>query len=109
MTVAVVPACVLALAGCSGDTIEGNFAGQRSISGSQPSTSFECYTFGSDGAVELRHGAVPTPTDTGTYEGDSEGGQISWSSGRVSQVGRGSGDAVVIDGTELPPIETCVP
>ena len=43
--------------------------------------SMECYSFYSDGSVDLRHGFGAEIDETGSYSGDEDGGEITWDSG----------------------------
>jgi hypothetical protein len=115
--VAVLLAAVLALVapGCGSDSspasqppepsesLGGAFYGQRALNGG---ISVECYTFGAEGTVELRHGGTPAVNDVGTYS--SSTATVAWDSGRVSAVELHSG-GVAIDGIPVSPIETCTP
>jgi hypothetical protein len=77
------------------------FAGMRS------SGSWECYTFYSDGTVELRHGGTSTVSDSGGYQGDEEFGEIVWDSGRWTSTVVAEGDDLIIDDLKVSPVESC--
>jgi hypothetical protein len=83
-----------------------HFVLQRVTVGMQSATSMECYTFYPDGTVELRHGGTADVTDHGLYEGDSEGGEIVWDSGRVTSV-EWVGDAYKFDSVKGSEIDSC--
>jgi len=83
---------------------EGDFTGLRTIVGL--GTSMECYTFSSDGIVELRHGGSFSVSDQGRYSGNGDVGEVVWNSGRVSKVER-EGDDLEIDGALMSSINTC--
>lgn len=85
----------------SAGTDAARFAGMRS------STSWECYTFYSDGTVELRHGGTSAISDTGTYQGDEDFGEIVWDSGRWTSTVVAQGDGLIIDDAEFSPVESC--
>lgn len=87
--------------------LEGEYLGLRYTSGLSSSTSMECYTFYSDGTVELRHNGASTATDSGSYEGDASGGKILWDSGRASYV-VGEGGSMRINDLEVEPIDSCL-
>jgi Ca2+-binding RTX toxin-like protein len=90
----------------SGNTITGNYAGQRmTVGGSVPSLSMECYTFYPDRTVELRHGGLPDVNDTGDYQGDASRGQIDWDSGRMSSVVAQGDGSLLIDGLKVTAIQ----
>lgn len=58
--------------------------------------------------VEIRHGAPPTLSDVGTYQGDEiSGWRIAWRSGRSSIVVFDGEDALKINGTRVTQIESC--
>ena len=80
----------------------GDYLGQRSTGGS---LSIECYTFYPDRTVELRHNGASAPTDIGRYQGDANGGEIVWKSGRVSSVVAQGDGSLLIDGLRVTPIE----
>jgi hypothetical protein len=80
----------------------GDYLGQRSTGGS---LSIECYTFYPDRTVELRHNGASAPTDSGHYQGDANGGEIVWNSGRVSSVVAQGDGSLLIDGLRVTPIE----
>jgi hypothetical protein len=80
----------------------GDYVGQRNTSGS---LSIECYTFYPDRTVELRHNGASAPTDRGRYQGDANGGEIVWLSGRVSSVVAQGDGSLLIDGLRVTPIE----
>jgi hypothetical protein len=77
------------------------YAGMRS------STSIECYTFYSDGTVELRHGGTSTVSDSGSYQGDQDFGEIVWDSGRWTSTVVAEGDGLIIDDLKVSPVESC--
>ena len=77
------------------------FAGMRS------SGSWECYTFYSDGTVELRHGGTSAVNDTGSYQGDEDFGEIVWDSGRWTTTVLAEGDDLIIDDLKVSPVESC--
>jgi cytoskeletal protein RodZ len=85
----------------SSDTDASNFAGMRS------STSWECYTFYSDGTVELRHGGTSTISDSGSFQGDEDFGEIVWDSGRWTSTVVAEGDDLIIDDLKVSPVESC--
>ena len=78
-----------------------NYAGMRD------SGSMECYTFYSDGTVELRHGGTSTVSDSGTYQGDEQFGEIVWDSGRWTSTVVADGDAYIIDDAAFSPVDSC--
>jgi hypothetical protein len=67
----------------------------------------ECYTFYSDGTVELRHGGTSAISDTGTYQGDEVFGEIVWDSGRWTSTVVAQGDGLIIDDAEFSPVASC--
>jgi hypothetical protein len=77
------------------------YAGMRS------STSWECYTFYSDGTVELRHGGTSTVSDSGSYQGDDNFGEIVWDSGRWTSTVVAEGDGFIIDDLKVSPVTSC--
>jgi hypothetical protein len=77
------------------------FAGMRS------SGSWECYTFYSDGTVELRHGGTSTVSDSGSYQGDEDFGEIVWDSGRWTSTVVAEGDGLIIDDLKVSPVTSC--
>jgi hypothetical protein len=87
-------------ASSSSDTDVSNYAGMRS-------TSMECYTFYSDGTVELRHGGTSAISDSGTYQGDDNFGEIVWGSGRWTSTVVAEGDGLIIDDLKVSPVESC--
>jgi hypothetical protein len=84
----------------SSDTDASKYAGMRS-------SSMECYAFYSDGTVELRHGGTSPISDTGTYQGDGEFGEIVWDSGRWTSTVVAQGDGLIIDDAEFSPVASC--
>jgi hypothetical protein len=68
----------------------------------------ECYTFYSDGTVELRHGGTSTVNDSGSYQGDEDFGEIVWDSGRWTSTVVAEGDGLIIDDLKVSPVESCV-
>lgn len=84
---------------------EGAYVGMRN-------TVFECYTFYSNGNVELRHRGEPAVDDSGSYKSGPNGGQINWQSGtapsEVSTVA-GGGEKLRIDNVDASRIQTCTP
>jgi hypothetical protein len=84
----------------SSDPNASNFAGMRS-------SSMECYTFYSDGTVELRHGGTSTVSDSGTYQGDEQFGEIVWDSGRWTSTVVAEGDGLIIDDVTFSPVDSC--
>jgi hypothetical protein len=95
----------------SGNTITGDYYGTRHIVGASPEYSTECYSFYSNHTVELRHNGQPTVNLTGTYEGDTTGGEIVWdsASGKVpsSVVAQGDG-SLEIDGLNVKRTVSCL-
>src|SRR5215211_1981939 len=90
-------------------TLNANYEGMRNTVGMSPSTSIECYSFHSDGTVELRHNGASTPDDSGAYQGgDATGGQIAWDSGRASTVVV-EGETLRINDLEVTQVPTCTP
>jgi hypothetical protein len=87
--------------------LEGDYLGLRYTAGLSPSTSMECYTFYSNGTVELRHNGAAAPTDSGSYRGDASGGEIVWNSGRTSYV-VGGGGSLHINDLQVEPVESCL-
>ena len=85
----------------SADADAARFAGMRS------STSIECYTFYSDGTVELRHGGTSTVSDSGSYQGDEDFGEIVWDSGRWTSTVVADGDGLIIDDLKVSPVASC--
>jgi hypothetical protein len=83
-----------------------HFVLQRVTVGMQPTTSMECYTFYPDGMVELRHAGSADVTDYGAYDGDSDGGDIYWDSGRATSVAW-AGDAYKLDSVKGSEIDSC--
>jgi hypothetical protein len=77
------------------------FAGMRS------SGSWECYTFYSDGTVELRHGGTSAVNDTGSYQGDEDFGEIVWDSGRWTSTVVAEGDGLIIDDLKVSSVRSC--
>ncbi len=71
------------------------------------SASMECYTFYSDGTVELRHGGTSAISDSGTYQGDDNFGEIVWDSGRWTSTVVAEGDGLIIDDITVSPVATC--
>jgi hypothetical protein len=67
----------------------------------------ECYTFYSDGTVELRHGGTSTVNDSGSYQGDEDFGEIVWDSGRWTSTVVAEGDDLIIDDLSVSPVERC--
>jgi hypothetical protein len=84
----------------SADTGASHYAGMRS-------TSMECYTFYSDGTVELRHGGTSTISDSGSYQGDGNFGEIVWGSGRWTSTVVAEGDGLIIDDLTVSPVTSC--
>ena len=84
-----------------------SYAGMRYTFGMSPSTSFECYTFYSDGTVELRHGGNSTVSDIGTYQGYGTYGQIVWASGRWPSTVVAEADGLIINDLKVSPVENC--
>ena len=82
-------------------------ADSASYAGMRSSTSIECYTFYSDGTVELRHGGTSTVNDTGSYQGDEEFGEIVWDSGRWTSTVVADGDSLIIDDLKASLVESC--
>ncbi len=78
------------------NAIVGEYSGPRTGGGISPTESLECYSFASNGDVELRHGGLPKVNDRGKLRG----GQIAWQSGRTSSVS-GAGESVTIDGAKM--------
>lgn len=74
----------------------------------QLGTSLECYSFYADGTVELRHGGNSQVSDTGSYSGDEESGEISWNSGRYTSYAW-EGATYDVDGAEGGSIDSCLP
>ena len=68
----------------------------------------ECFTFYPNGTVEVYYSGASTPTDRGRYQGDANGGQIIWDSGRTSSVVL-QGGSVIINGHAVSAIDTCTP
>jgi hypothetical protein len=85
----------------SSDTDASRYAGMRS------SGSWECYTFYSDGTVELRHGGTSAVNDTGSYQGEENVGEIVWDSGRWTSTVVAEGDGLIIDDLKVSPVESC--
>ena len=85
----------------SADADAASFAGMR------PSTSIECYTFYSDGTVELRHAGTSTVNDSGSYQGDEDFGEIVWDSGRWTSTVVAEGDGLIIDDLKASPVTSC--
>ncbi len=71
------------------------------------SSSIECYTFYSDGTVELRHGGTSDISDSGTYQGDETFGEIVWDSGRWTSTVVAEGDGLIIDDLKVSTVESC--
>jgi len=71
------------------------------------SGSMECYTFYSDGAVELRHGGTSTISDSGTYQGDEQFGEIVWDSGRWTSTVVADGDGLIIGDATFSLVDSC--
>ena len=69
--------------------------------------SIECYSFYSDGTVELRHGGTSTVSDSGTYQGDEQFGEIVWDSGRWTSTVVAEGDGLIIDDVTFSPVDSC--
>jgi hypothetical protein len=67
----------------------------------------ECYTFYSDGTVEQRHGGTSTVSDSGTYQGDDQFGEIVWDSGRWTSTVVAEGDGLIIDDVTFSPVDSC--
>jgi hypothetical protein len=84
----------------SSDTDASNFAGMRS-------SSMECYAFYSDGTVELRHGGTSTVSDSGSYQGDEDFGEVVWDSGRWTSTVVAEGDGLIIDDLKVSPVTSC--
>lgn len=84
----------------SSDTDASNYAGMRS-------SSMECYAFYSDGTVELRHGGTATVSDSGSYQGDEDFGEIVWDSGRWTSTVVAEGDGLIIDDLKISPVTSC--
>jgi hypothetical protein len=76
--------------------------------GMTPSGSLECYTFYTNGTVELRYAGATTPAESGRYQGDANGGEIVWNSGTTSPV-VSQGGSLTINGRNVSPIDTCTP
>jgi hypothetical protein len=85
----------------SSDTVANRYAGMRD------SGSWECYTFYSEGTVELRHGGTSTVSDSGSYQGDEDFGEIVWDSGRWTSTVVAEGDGLIIDDLKVSPVESC--
>ncbi len=85
----------------SSDPDASSYAGMRS------STSWECYTFYSDGTVELRHGGTSAISDSGSYQGDENFGEIVWDSGRWTSTVVAEGDGLIIDDLKVSPVTSC--
>ena len=81
-------------------------AGVASYAGTR-SASIECYTFYSDGTVELRHGGSSSVSDSGTYQGDEHFGEIVWDSGRWTSTVMAVGTGFVIDDINVTPVSEC--
>jgi hypothetical protein len=92
----------------SAPALDVNYEGVRNTVDMSPSTSIECYSFHSDGTVELRHNGASTPDDSGTYRGDATGGQIAWDSGRTSTVVVES-ETLLINDLKVTQVPTCTP
>jgi hypothetical protein len=110
----VLVAILLVVSGCTGadaDSVGTDTAGSSSDSasyaGMRSSTSIECYTFYSDGTVELRHGGTSTVNDSGSYQGDEDFGEIVWDSGRWTSTVVAEGDGLIIDDLKASPVESC--
>ena len=71
------------------------------------SGSWECYTFYSDGTVELRHGGTSAVSDSGSYQGDEDFGEIVWDSGRWTSTVVAEGDGLIIDDFKVSPVTSC--
>jgi hypothetical protein len=84
-----------------------SYAGMRYTFGMSPSTSIECYTFYSDGTVELRHGGTSTVSDIGTYQGYGTYGQIFWASGRLASTVVTEAEGLTINDLKVSPVENC--
>jgi len=69
--------------------------------------SIECYSFYSDGTVELRHGGTSALSDSGRYQGDETFREIVWDSGRSTSTVVPQGDALIIDDLEVSPVTSC--
>lgn len=91
----------------AGSMLEGAYLGMRSTAGMSPSLSMECYSFATDGTVELRHSGATSPSDTGTYRIGMNGWEVSWSSGRTSYVAP-TARGLLIDSLEVTPIDDCL-
>jgi len=88
--------------------LDASYEGMRNTAGMSPPTSIECYSFHSDGTVELRHNGASTPDDRGTYRGDATGGQIAWDSGRTSTV-VAEDETLLINDLKVTQVPTCTP
>jgi hypothetical protein len=84
----------------SADSDASNYAGMRS-------SSIECYTFYSDGTVELRHGGTSAISDSGSYQGDDNFGEIVWDSGKWTSTVVAEGDGLIIDDLKVSPVANC--
>ena len=73
----------------------------------RPPASIECYTFYSDGTVELRHGGTSAISDSGSYQGDEDFGEIVWDSGRWTSTVVADGDGLIIDDLEVSQVTSC--
>lgn len=71
------------------------------------SSSLECYTFYSDGTVELRHGGTSAISDSGSYQGDDNFGEIVWDSGRWTSTVVAERDGLIIDDVKFSPVTSC--
>jgi hypothetical protein len=91
--------------GGSGDGFELELVVQRTNTAF--GVSMECYSFYSDGTVELRHGGSAEITDEGTVYGDDGFGEIAWDSGRSSTY-EWDGEHYRVDGAQGAIIDSCL-